>query len=329
MTCRITLLAFNDCLASAVVGSKALFCAANMIATKLDPSCSRVFETRVATLHGRAVRSASGDRIESDVSVADALPAQLIVVPGISVIEPEALISALTRLAPLTVWLRQQYAGGSRLAATCTGVFLLAESGLLNGRRATTTSWFSSLFEERYPGVRFDDSGTIVSADRITCSGGALSYVDLTLHLIEQLASRELARACARYVIMDNRRGAQAPELIRNHAKTYDPLVTKADRWMRANIKRHIRAQDVAEYAAVSARTLMRRFKESTGATPQEHLQKLRLEAGKALLANSRLSLDQILDRIGYQDDSAFRRLFKRHTNLSPREYRQRFGRAS
>jgi transcriptional regulator GlxA family with amidase domain len=325
MTCQVSLIAFDDCLASAVIGSKDLFCASNTIAAQLDRSAGVVFETQILSVDGKPVRAVSGDRIVADAAFADARPAQLIMVPGISLIDPGELLSALERLQPTGHWLKQQHAAGSWLAATCTGVFMLADAGLLDGRRATTTSWFEQLFQQRYPQVHFDDSGTIVAVERIACSGGAFSYVDLTLYLIEQLASRELARACARYIVMDNRRGARAPELIRHHARTHDPLVVKADRWMRANMRRDISVQDIADQMAVSTSTLMRRFKEATGTSPLEHLQKIRLEAGKALLANSKLRMDQILERIGYQDDSAFRRLFKRHTNLSPREYRQRF----
>jgi transcriptional regulator GlxA family with amidase domain len=328
MTIRVSLLAFDDCLGSAVLGAKDLFCAANMIAAQLDPAAARVFELQILSPDGAAVRSISGDGIAADGAVANAPPAQLILVPGISVIDPDILRAALARLQPVSCWLGRQHAGGSWIGATCTGVFLLAESGVLDGKRAVTTSWFARLFAQRYPAVRVDDSGAIVANDRIACAGGALSYVDLSLYLIEQLAGRELARACARYVVMDNRRGAQPPELIRHHATTYDSLVTKADRWMRANLRRDFLIKDVAAHVAVSVRTLMRRFKAATGQSPQAYLQRLRLEAGKALLANSRLRLDQILDRIGYRDDGAFRRLFKRHTNLSPREYRQRFGRA-
>jgi transcriptional regulator GlxA family with amidase domain len=299
-----------------------------MIAAQLDPAAARVFELQLLSADGAAVRSISGDRLTVDGAISSAPPAQLILVPGISVIDPDILRAALARLQPVSCWLREQHANGSWIGATCTGVFLLAESGVLDGKRAVTTNWFTKLFAQRYPAVRLDDSGAIVTSERIACAGGALSYVDLSLYLIEQLAGRELARACARYVVMDNRRGAQPPELIRHHASTYDSLVTKADHWMRANLRRDIQIKDVAAHVAVSMRTLVRRFKESTGSGPQEYLQRLRLEAGKALLANSKLRLTQILERIGYQDDGAFRRLFKRHTNLSPREYRQRFGRA-
>jgi len=344
MTCRISIVAFDDCFASTVVGSQDIFFSANVIAgnmiaanvfasnvfaDKLNPTSLSVFEPRIICMEGHTVRSISGYNIEPAAALEQAEPAQLVIVPVIAITDPDALVATLERLRPISEWLKLQYASGSWIAATSTGTFLLAEAGLLNGRRAATTTWFNQFFEQRYPDARLDDTGKIVTIDRIITCGGTLSYVDLALHLIEQFANRELARACARYLVMDNRRDIQAPELIRHHARTYDPLITKADRFMRANLRRDIRVQDVAEHVSVSMRTLMRRFKDSTGASPQEYLQKLRLDAGKALLANSRLNLDQILYRIGYHDDSAFRRLFKRHTSLSPREYRQRFGRAS
>jgi transcriptional regulator GlxA family with amidase domain len=150
--------------------------------------------------------------------------------------------------------------------------------------------------------------------------------VDLTLYLIEKFAGRELANICARYIVMDNRRPPQTPEFVRHHAQTHDPLITKAEKWMRANLRQDLRVADVAKQVAVSERTLIRRFQKATGASPQAYLQRLRLEAGKALLANSAYRIDQILERIGYRDDGAFRRQFKRYTNLSPREYRRRFG---
>ena len=328
MTQHITLLAFDECLASAVIGAKDLFGAANVIAAQLDAGAAIPFQTHIASPDGSPVRAASGYCIRPDGALADAPPAQAIMVPGITLIERGALVRECDRLRPLAGWLRLQHQGGSWIAASCSGSFLLAETGLLDGRHATTTNWFADLFAERYPAVRLDRDVPLTAVDRLACGGGAFSYIDLALYLIEQLASRELARACARYVVMDNRRGAKAPELIRHHARTYDPLVTKADQWIRANLDRDIRVQDVANQVAVSMRTLMRRFKDSTGESPQGYLQRLRLETAKTLLANSRLQLGQILDRIGYHDDSAFRRLFKRRTSLSPREYRERFGRA-
>jgi transcriptional regulator GlxA family with amidase domain len=249
-----------------------------------------------------------------------------VIVPGIAVIEPEALSAALTRLAPLSRWLAERHALGVSIAATCTGPFLLAEAGLLDGRSATTTTWFAEVFEQRYPAVQLDAAATLVEAGRITTSGGAFSYIDLTVHLVERLAGKELARALARFVVMDNRREPHTHELIAHHVRHHDPLILKAEKWMRAHLKREIRIDEMADHLAVSARTLMRRFKERTGESPSAYLQKLRVEAAKALLAGTHHRIEQIPERVGYRDESTFRRLFKKHAGVSPREYRRRFG---
>ena len=326
MPFRVSLIAFDDCLASGVIGALDLLHAANAIAPRLQPHALATFTAQILTPDGRPVRAASGVTLTPDSALADAPPAQAIVVPGISLIEPEALLAAIDRLSPLSDWLRAQHEAGAWLAASCSGTFLLAQAGLLDGRDAATTTWFADLFEWRYPKVCLVRDATLATGPRLASAGGAFAYIDLVLHVIESLAGRELARACARFVVLDNRRGPQAPALIPHHTQAHDPLITKAERWMRANMTRAIRVQDIAAHAAVSARTLMRRFKAHTGDGPLAYLQKLRLETGKVLLTNTDYRLGQILERIGYHDESAFRRLFKRDTNLSPREYRRRFG---
>ncbi len=326
MPFRVSLIAFDDCLASGVIGALDLFHAANAIAPRLRPHAPPAFTVQMLTLDGRPVRAASGVTLTPDCALRDAPAAQAVLVPGISLIEPAALLAAVERLAPLSGWLRDQHDAGAWLAASCSGTFLLAQAGLLNGHDAATTTWFTDLFERRYPAVRLDRDATLATGPRLASAGGAFGYIDLVLHLIESLAGRELARACARFVVLDNRRGPQAPALIPHHTQAHDPLITKVERWMRANMTHAIRVQDIAAHAAVSARTLMRRFKAHTGDGPLAYLQKLRLETGKVLLANTDYRLGQILERIGYHDESAFRRLFKRDTNLSPREYRRRFG---
>lgn len=323
---RITLLAFDDCLASAVIGALDLFHAANVISPRMQSGGGASFATQVVSPDGEMVTAAGGYRIEVDGGLVQATPPQVIMVPGISLIEPDELLCALDRYRSVVSWLRDQHQQGAWIVGGCSGTFLLAEADLLNGQPAATTNWFVELFQQRYPAARLETNAAIVLAERVVTAGGAMSYIDLALHVVEILAGRELARTCARYVVLDNRRGPRAPALIRHHAQTYDPLIAKAEKWMRAHLRGDIRVEDVAAHVAVSARTLIRRFKDRTGDSPQLFLQKLRLEAGKALLANTNFRLDQILERVGYSDDSAFRRLFKKHTNLSPSEYRRRFG---
>lgn len=114
--------------------------------------------------------------------------------------------------------------------------------------------------------------------------------------------------------------------MILNHLRSYDPLIQKAEKWIKANLRQDISVADIARHAAVSQRTLLRHFKESTGGSPLSFVQKIRIETSKALLENTKLRIDEIVGRVGYTDDGAFRRLFKKHTNMSPREYRVRFG---
>jgi transcriptional regulator GlxA family with amidase domain len=326
MSIRIALVAFDDCFASGVIGALDLFQAANAVNARLHPGTAPPFGVQIVSADGNAVRAASGLRLATDASIHDAAPAQVIMVPGLSLIDPDALLAGVARNRDLSAWLRAQHAQGVWLAASCTGTFLLAEAGVLDGRPATTTTWFAALFERRYPAVRLEADATVVESERVVCGGGPMTYVDLSLYLIDRLAGRELADLCARYIVLDNRRPAQVPEMVRHHAQTHDPIISKAEKWMRANLRRDLRVSDIAAHVAVSSRTLIRRFRKATGASPQAHLQRLRLEAGKALLANSPYRMDQILERIGYRDDGAFRRQFKRYTNLSPREYRRRFG---
>jgi transcriptional regulator GlxA family with amidase domain len=323
---RITLLALDGCFASNLVGCVDLFNTANLAAARLDPPGAPVFEWQVLSPGGLPVRASNGITLSVDGALEGAGLGKLIVVPAFGSPEPEQFLSALAGHCHLLPWLRKQYESGVTLAASCSGSFLIAEAGLLDGRRATTSWWLGPLFEKRYPKVRLELDAMLTDCERVICSGTGMSHLDLVLHLIERHAGREMARLCAKYVVLDERRRSQAPFVILNHARSHDPLVTKAEKWIKANLRRRISTATIAAQVAVSPRTLTRHFSQSTGDSPLGFVQKIRIEASKALLENTRLRIGDIVDRVGYSDDAAFRRLFKRYTSLSPQEYRQRFG---
>ncbi len=326
MAHRVTLLALDDCFASNVIGTMDMLGTANLVAGQLDPPRAAVFEWQVLSVDGEPVRASNGHPVAVDGAIEGSPPASVIVIPAFGSPRPEEHIAAIRREARLLPWLRTQYANGTTLASTCSASFLLAESGLLDGRPATTSWWLAPAFAERYPNVHLDISSMLTHSDRLVCAGTGMSWLDLTLHLIEQYGGRDLARLCARYTVLDSRRRSQAPYIILNHARRYHPVVVKAERWIKANLHRELAVEDIAAEVAVSPRTLSRHFRECTGDSPSIFVQKLRVETGKALLEGTRLRLDAILERVGYRDDSAFRRLFKRYTGLSPRQYRERFG---
>ena len=153
-----------------------------------------------------------------------------------------------------------------------------------------------------------------------------MSHLDLSLLVIERYADRHVAHLCARYAVLDDRRRSRALYAVLNHTRSYDPPGAKAEEWIQVNPARNIRAGDVTAHVAVSPRTLARRIKKSAGNTAQVFVQKVRVEACKTLLELTNLRLSEILDQVGRTDDSTFRHLFRRHTDLLPRNGRRRFG---
>ena len=326
MTCRITLLALDECFASNLVGTADLLRAANLVAAQFDARAGPPFSWQVVSPDGKPVRASNGLTLNVNGAAADQPPGQLIVVPAFGSPQPEHFLAVLQRHQRLLPWLREQYDSGVTLAASCSGSFLLAEGGLLDGRCATTSWWLGELFRSRYPAVRLELRSMLTHDERLLCSGTGMSHVDLALHIIGAHAGRAVARMVANYAVLDDRRRSQAPFVAPHHAQGHDPVVLKAEQWIKAHLNRVITVEDIAAQVAVSPRTLTRRFHEHVGDSPLEFVQKLRIEASKALLENTQLRVGEIVERVGYADDSTFRRLFRKHTTLSPRNYRQRFG---
>lgn len=325
MANRVTLLAPDECFASSIAGTVDLLHTANLVAARLDPPRAPIFEWQVLSRDGQPVRASNGYEVAVDGDLDRAPRGKIVVVPAFGSPQPDLLFCALERQRPLLSWLRSEHAAGATIAGSCSGTFLLAESGLLDARRATTSWWLASVFERRYPKVRLDLASMLTEDDRLICAGAGMSHLDLALLLIDRFGGRDVGRLCAKYAVLDDRRSSQAPFVVLTHVRTYDPLVMRAEKWIRATLHRGIGVDEIAGQIAVSPRTLARRFRECTGDSPQAFVQKARVELGKALLENTELSADAIVERVGYRDARTFRRLFRKHTSLSLRDYRKRF----
>lgn len=284
---RIAILALDDCFASNVMGAIDLFNTANVIAR--FAGAPPPFEWRVVSPHGRPVRTSSGRELPVDGGLEAAARAKVIMIPAFGSPDDRRMIAAVESQRPLLPWLRRRHKAGVLLAAMCSGTFLLAECGVLDGQPATTSWWLASTFRQRYPRVDLEVGSMLTDGEHVLCAGTGMSHLDLALHLIERLAGRDIARACAKYTVLDDQRRSQAPFMILNHTRSYDPLVTRAEKWLKARLGEEISLEELAASVAVSPRTLARRFKAATGGSPQEFLQKLRIEAGKALLENTDL----------------------------------------
>ena len=269
----------------------------------------------------RKVRSAQGLGIPVRAITQDLKP-DWVFVPALATGTPELLVPALGRpdVRKAQAQLRTWHEAGAQIAASCIGTFLLAETGLLDHREATTTWWLAPLFRQRYPKVLLDETRMLVPSDRGVTGGAAMGHLDLTLWLIRK-ASPELASLVSRYLLADIRT-LQAPYIIPNHLAQADPLILRFEKWARDHLKAGFSLQDAARALATSARTLQRRCEAVLGKSPLSYFQDLRVERAQSLLHGSGLDLDAIAAEVGYVDGATLRTLLRERLGRGVRELR-------
>ena len=225
-------------------------------------------------------------------------------------------------------WLAEQYRRGAVLAATCSGVFVLAQAGLLDDKRATTSWFLGRAFRASFERVRFCEGALVTRDGRLFSSGAFSANLDLCLEIVEHFYGPALALACAKVMLIDANRDSQFPYMtLQTRTHHGDQLVLQAQSRIHSRVRDEISVEDLARRLGVSARTLNRRFHEAMGRSPTQYVQEVRIEGAKLLLETSGLSLEQIMERVGYHDPSSFRRLFARITKVSPGQYRRMFAR--
>jgi transcriptional regulator GlxA family with amidase domain len=268
---------------------------------------------RVSTAQGFAVPLAGG---------VDPGKGSWLVVPAIGYKMPATLLPALQQpdMQEAAAALRAGAAAGRMIAAACIGTFVLAESGLLDRQKATTTWWLAPLFRQRYPEVQLDDARMLVKSGRFVTAGAALSHMDLALWMVRQ-ASPDLANLVARYLIVDSRPAQSAYAMI-DHLSHADPLVEKFERWARRHLADGFSLDAAADATGTSKRTLARRLQNVLGKTPLSYFQDLRVERAAHLLKTSSKSLDEIATLVGYAEGVALRNLLRKRLGRGVRELR-------
>lgn len=223
-------------------------------------------------------------------------------------------------------WVTRKHADGAAIASVCGGVFLLAEAGLLDGRRITTHWKFAAELQRRFPMLSIDVDRLVIDEHDIVTAGGVLAWIDLGLTLVERLLGRTVMISTARFMLVD------PPGREQRFYEEFTPPLMHGDRailaiqhWLQASIGTAHSVDALAKRAGLGERTFLRRFAKATGMNPSEYSQRLRITRGRELLEFTRDSVDQIALAVGYEDTSGFRRTFKRVIGLSPTEYRRRF----
>lgn len=323
---RIAIVALPFCHGSGVIGVMDFFAAANFCDRAANRSAPR-FDCQIVTVDNEPVHSYSGIAIAPTVRWQD-YPADVIIVGSAmeAVLGDRHIDTALSQSRPLHAWLQAAIDRGAIVASVCTGSFVLAEAGLLDQQVATTHWRAAPAFRRRYPTLRLESDQLLVDNGQIICAGGATSFVDLCLYLVERLGSPALAMACSKLLILDARRSEQTPYMSFYGSRAHqDEVIGDIQGWLEQHYADAIHIDDLAERAHLGPRTFKRRFKEATGETPLSYLQHLRIEAAKHGLESSRRQTAQIIWDVGYEDASSFRRLFKRNVGCTMEEYRRRF----
>ncbi|MEO7263666.1 MAG: helix-turn-helix domain-containing protein [Ferruginibacter sp.] len=260
--------------------------------------------------------------IVPDCLISDIKKTDLIIIPAMH----GDMATAMEENKAFIPWMIDQYKTGAELASFCIGTFFLAATGLLNGKQAATHWVAANEFRQMFPDVTLVDDKIITADDGIYTSGGAYSFLNLLIYLIEKYSGRETAIFISKAFMIDIDRQSQSPFIIFEGQKAHtDEPVKKAQEFIEKNFTEKISVDKIAEIVAVGRRNLERRFKKATSNTLAEYMQRVKVEAAKKSFENSRKNINEVMYEVGYNDTKAFRNVFKRITGMSPFDYRNKY----
>lgn len=321
---EVTVLFLDETFSSTATGPMEVFCHAGNLWNILTGSKpTPYFRVTTASSDGRAVRCDGSIRIQPDAALSDIRKTDLIFVPTTG-LDVENVVD---RNASVVPWLRRWRKQGAAIASVCSGVGLVAASGLLEGKRATTHWALAERFREMYPKVKWMPELMITEDRGLYCGGGVHAALDLSLYLVEKFCGHEVAMQSAKAMLIETPRAWQAGfAIVPLKTEHSDDGISSAQEWMHQNFHKTFALETPARGVGMSLRNFVRRFKRATGDSPLMYLQKLRVAAAKRLLEGGHRSVQEISSAVGYQDVAFFRGLFQRHTGVSPSGYREKFG---
>jgi len=322
---RIGVLVFPGCLRSSAVTPHDVLRVANVL-MRARPVRTRLrFEAHWVAA-GRT-REVAVEGLSFRTVPAASLALEGMIVPGIDHDATDYPARQLAVLDAERAALRAFGATGGLVLSGCTGTALVASAGLLDGHRVAISWWLAASWRARFPGIQLEPDALLLHDGRFVTAAGVASSIDLALWLVGHFAGDDLRQLAAKVLVTDSRRDSHAPYAAMALQDGPGPVVLeRARRWLRAHLDQPWSVADLARHCRTSERTLLRRFRAAWGVSPVQYVQQQRVERAKALLESTRLSLEDITGRCGYQDVSTFSKVFKRWAATTPREYRARFG---
>ncbi|SOE98763.1 transcriptional regulator, AraC family with amidase-like domain [Burkholderia sp. OK233] len=325
---KIVILGFEGSPPSGMLGLVDLFWLAVQAANRTAPPASgcantaapQSWEVLTASVDGKSLIDGQGRKLPVDVALHEVERCDAVLIPGI-VSGEDALPPCSAPMRKVGAWLREQHAHGALVGASCAGVFVLGEAGLLSGRRCTTTWWLHEELQRRYPDANAVWGSALVDTDRVVSTGGPLSWIDLALHVIRKLVGPEAARIAADFAVVDSTPLQQALYAPRGFLNSRDPFLLDAEQAVRST-SNVMTARTLAVKLATSERTLHRRLKALINESPKAFITRIRFETACVLLEGKTASIKRVAQQSGYEDESSFRRAFVRYAGMSPSSYR-------
>jgi transcriptional regulator GlxA family with amidase domain len=332
---NIYILGFDQALASAITGIVDLFALSGVTWNRIQQQeTAMAFNVQLASKQGGNIQCINNLLLAPHCSFGNldnalnqkpnTQESNILVVPTIG----GPIQQTLDNNPELIQLLRKAHNAGWTIAGNCTGNFLLAEAGILDGKAATTHWGFENDFKQRFPQVKLQVEQLITRDENIFCAGGGIAWFDLGLHIIERSIDFETAMQTAKAFVIDYRSGTQLSYSLMRIAKPHqDEMVNTIQGIIEQDCTLSLSIEQLASQHNVSQRTLIRRFNSALGMPPNTYLQSVRIERARKMLEESDYNVDTVMNNIGYEDASSFRRLFKKKTGLTPTEYRNRFRR--
>ena len=260
--------------------------------------------------------------VHTDRQLKEVTKTDLVFIPALS----GDMAAAIAKNKAAVPWIVEQYNNGAEVASLCVGAFLLASTGLLNGKKCSTHWGFQNEFREMYPDVEVVEGSIVTEEKRIYSSGGANSYWNLLLYLVEKYTDRETAILASKYFAVDIDRESQAAFAMFKGQKGHnDKEILLSQEFIEKNIDEKISIDDLAKISTTGRRTFERRFKKATGNSVMEYIHRVKIEAAKRQFESSRKNINEVMYDVGYTDTKSFRNVFKKFTGLTPIEYRNKY----
>jgi len=286
-----------------------------------QPSSGPLFEVRLVSASRQPIVYPNGVTVVPTATFRTCKP-DIIIVPSLD----EEIERSLKQNAAYVAWIKRSFQQGAHVSSLCTGAFMLGAAGILDGKQATTHWYFADQFKNRFPRTRLREDQVIVDEGNIVTCGAATSFLNLVIYLVGKYFGHDLAVLASKIFLIDMDRPSQLPYRIFSPAVTHhDSAIARSQEFISQNLKTNLGLEELGKQAGMSPRNFSRRFKAATGEPVAVYIQKLRIETAKKLFETTNSSAAEVTYRVGYDDERSFRRLFKKHTGLPPKNYRAKF----